>query len=105
MKRLSLRSVDAAFALATLLVVVGFLLLALGWYGSARTFFIPAQFAYGLSGSLAGLCVLALGLTVFTVQVGRRAAARRSQLQLQLLGDVRSLAALLASADRDGADA
>ena len=71
--------VHAAMILVAGLVVAGFVMMGLGWWGASRTVFVPAQVGYLLSGGVAGLLTLATGLTVLIVQRVRIATARRTR--------------------------
>lgn len=82
---------DRAFAIGIALVAAGFLMMGVAWWGTARTFFIPSQIAYLVSGGVLGVATVATGLTVVVAHLLRVATARRS-LQLRLLtGEMRSL--------------
>lgn len=63
------------------LCVVGFLLVFLGWNGAASRNFLPAQFPYLISGGIAGLCFVVLGVGTIIVQNQR---ADRAELQRTL---------------------
>jgi hypothetical protein len=60
------------------LCLLGFLLVFLGWNGAASVDRIPAQFPYLLSGGVAGLCFVVLGVGMIVVQNQR---ADRAALQ------------------------
>lgn len=60
------------------LCVVGFLLVFLGWNGAASRDRVPAQFPYLISGGVAGLCFVVLGVGMIVVQNQR---ADRAALQ------------------------
>ncbi|HVF31467.1 MAG TPA: hypothetical protein VM933_00410, partial [Acidimicrobiales bacterium] len=58
--------------LSVALIVVGFLLIYLGWNGAAEKDFIQGQFPYLLSGGLGGLGLILCGLTLVVTQSFRR---------------------------------
>ena len=62
------------------LCVAGFLLVFLGWNGAASRDRVPAQFPYLLSGGIAGLCLVIVGVGMLIVQNQRtdRAALQSS---------------------------
>jgi hypothetical protein len=50
------------------LCLVGLLLVFLGWNGAASRNFLPAQFPYLISGGIAGLCLVVIGVGTIVVQ-------------------------------------
>lgn len=66
------------------LCLVGFLLVFLGWNGAASRNFVPAQFPYLISGGVAGLCLVVVGVGTIVVQNQRadRAALQKTLEQL-----------------------
>jgi hypothetical protein len=60
-----------------LLVVAGFVALFLAWNGAAGVDYVEGQLPYVISGGLAGIGLIAAGLTVVNVQ-----ARRQDQAQL-----------------------
>ena len=66
------------------LCLVGFLLVFLGWNGAASRNFVPAQFPYLISGGVAGLCLVVVGVGTIIVQNQRadRAALQKTLEQL-----------------------
>ena len=62
------------------LCVAGFLLVFLGWNGAASRDRVPAQFPYLISGGVAGLCLVIVGVGMLIVQNQRsdRAALQSS---------------------------
>ena len=63
------------------LVVAGFVLVFLGWNGAASVDRVQGQFPYLLSGGVAGLCLVVVGVGVIIVQAQR---ADRAELQATL---------------------
>lgn len=64
---------------------LGFLLVFLGWNGAASVDRVPSQFPYLISGGIAGLCLVVLGVGMIIVQNQRadRAALQASLRELQ----------------------
>ena len=58
--------------LAVVLSAAGFLLIVLGWNGAAGKDFIQGQFPYVISGGIAGVALVAAGLTLALVQELRK---------------------------------
>jgi hypothetical protein len=67
------------------LCVLGFLLVFLGWNGAASVDRIQSQFPYLISGGIAGLCFVVLGVGMIIVQNQRadRAALQATLRELQ----------------------
>ncbi len=67
------------------LCAFGFLLVFLGWNGAASLDRLPSQFPYLISGGVAGLCFVVLGVGMLVVQNQRadRAALQASLRELQ----------------------
>lgn len=63
------------------LTLAGFLLVFLGWNGAASRNFVPAQFPYLISGGIAGLCLVVVGVGTIVVQNHR---TDRAELQKTL---------------------
>lgn len=78
--------------LGVALVLAGLLLVFLGWNGAASRDRVPAQFPYLISGGIAGLCLVVVGVGMIIVQAHR---ADRAKLQA-------SLAELAAALERAG---
>lgn len=62
-------------------VLAGFLLVFLGWNGAASRDRVPAQFPYLISGGIAGLCLVVVGVGMIVVQAHR---SDRAKLQASL---------------------
>lgn len=56
---------------AVVLVVLGFVLIGLGWRGAAATAFVPTQLAYTVSGGLLGLALIGAGSAIAHSQLSR----------------------------------
>ncbi|MEX2292228.1 MAG: hypothetical protein WD691_00450 [Acidimicrobiales bacterium] len=67
------------------LCALGFLLVFLGWNGAASVDRLPSQFPYLISGGIAGLCFVVLGVGMLVVQNQRadRAALQATLRELQ----------------------
>ncbi len=67
------------------LCAVGFLFVFLGWNGAASLDRLPSQFPYLISGGIAGLCFVVLGVGMLIVQNQRadRAALQATLRELQ----------------------
>lgn len=63
------------------LIVVGFVVIVLGWYGAARLDHTPGQIPYLISGGFSGLGLILAGLTLVVVQESRR---DRTQISAKL---------------------
>ena len=63
------------------LCAVGFILVFLGWNGAASVDRLPSQFPYLLSGGVAGLCFVVVGVGMLVVQNQR---SDRAALQATL---------------------
>jgi hypothetical protein len=64
-----------AIAVLMLLVAAGFVVLALAWHGSARTPYVPLEVPWLVSGGIAGVAVIGMGLGALSIQLSRREAA------------------------------
>jgi len=77
--------------LAVMFAALGFLLIFLGWNGAAEQTTSPAQFPYLISGGLAGVALVGVGLTLTIVTELRRTTAnlshRLDQLTELIAGD------------------
>jgi len=67
--------------LGVALCLLGLLLVFLGWNGAASRDRVPAQFPYLISGGVAGLCLVVIGVGMIVVQNQR---ADRAALQSSL---------------------
>ena len=76
------------------LAATGFVIMYLGWRGSARTFFVPSQMAFVITGALLGLGTLATGLTILGAHLLRINTERRARHMHVLRDDVLDLVVL-----------
>ena len=90
------RRLHQAVWLGGSLAVLGFVMMFLSWRGVARTFFVPSQMSFVVSGGLLGLGALATGLTVCVSHLLRVLTARRSHHLDLVKRDVLELVALAA---------
>lgn len=81
------------------LAVVGFLVIGVAWDGAARQNWVPAQFPYLISGGIAGLGLIIVGVTVVIIQVMRNSALDRTAELERLTARVDDLHRRLAPAD------
>lgn len=61
------------------LIVAGFVIIALGWYGAARLDHTSGQIPYVISGGITGLALVGAGLTLVLVLESRRDRALLAQ--------------------------
>jgi len=73
--------------LAVGFTAVGFLLIVLGWNGAASLDHVQGQVPYLISGGLAGLGLVGLGMMLAVVQELRRTNARLTQ-RIDILADL-----------------
>jgi hypothetical protein len=81
------------------IAVVGFLAIGVAWDGAAGENWVPAQFPYLISGGLAGLGLIIVGVTVVIIQTMRSSAAERTAELERLAARVEELHKHLAPAD------
>lgn len=67
-----MRGMRLTIQLAVGLTALGFLMIVLGWNGAASWDRVPSQLPYLISGGLAGLGLVFLGLVLVLVQESRR---------------------------------
>ena len=92
-----------AFAVLAAFVVAGFVMLALAWRGAAATVYVPLQLPWVVSGSLAGLAVIGMGLGGWSVHLARRQDAEHRDAVEGLVRDAVELTERVRSArDVDG---
>lgn len=81
------------------LAVIGFLVIGVAWDGAAQENWVPAQFPYLISGGIAGLGLVIVGVTVVIIQVLRHSALDRTIELERLTARVEDLHRSLAPAD------
>lgn len=82
-------------------VVAGVVALVLGWRSVARIVFVPAQVPPFVSGGIAGLALVLIGLVLLRVQVERRLAAGERACTEALLVEADALLTALESLEED----
>ena len=82
------------------LCAVGFILVFLGWNGAASVDRLPSQFPYLLSGGVAGLCFVVVGVGMIVVQ-NQRADRAALQATLRELREALADAGLAQAVDTD----
>lgn len=83
--------VQAALVLAAL-AVAAFVMLGLGWRGSARTPYVPLQLPWLVSGGVAGLGLLGMVLGGWSIHLGRHQDAEHRAAVDSLVHDAAELA-------------
>ena len=91
-------SIPAVIA-GVVLMVAGGVLLVLAWNFAAEEDCIQCQFPYLLSGSLPGLALIILGVSVLVLNAVRRDAAERSAQTERLHAAINELTALVGPRD------
>jgi len=81
---------QTSIGVGALLGIGGFVTIAATWSAVAARLEVPLQMPYLVSGSFAGLGLIAVGVTVVNVQVSRRLNARRRQQLDELLDAARA---------------
>ena len=88
---------DPAFpglVLMTALILTGFGVLYAGWRGAARTAYVALQLPELVSGAVAGLALIGLGVALLNLQMSRRYAAREQELTDEIIDEVAAVVAL-----------
>jgi hypothetical protein len=75
---------------------LGFALIALAWNGAASFDHAPAQLPYLISGGLAGIGLIVVGVTVMAMQTMREQSAQRAAELARLEASLVELRSLLA---------
>jgi hypothetical protein len=68
-----------AVGVLAFLVVAGFVVLALAWHGAARTPYVPLEVPWLVSGGIAGVALIGMGLGALSIQSSRREAAEHRE--------------------------
>lgn len=77
-------SARIATYLGRLLMALGFIMILIGWNGSASVDFIQGQFPFLLSGGIPGLGLIIIGAGLEYVQAVRQATAKRGKQMAEL---------------------
>jgi hypothetical protein len=83
--------IQAALVLVGL-AVTGFVMMAFGWRGGARTPYVPLQMPWLVSGGIAGLGLLGMALGAWSIHLGRRSDAAHRAAVEDVVHDVAELA-------------
>lgn len=86
---------------AVVLVVLGFVLIGLGWRGAAATLFVPTQLAYSVSGGLVGLALIGAGSAIAHSQLSRVVEADAHHEVGRLIQQTSELLEAIARAPRE----
>lgn len=84
----------------SVVVVVGFALVVLGYRGAAALLFVPFQVPYLVSGGVIGLALVGSGLALLGVHLDRTEAAEERRAVAALQRDVLRLLAVAPQAQR-----
>lgn len=80
-------------ALMAAMILGGFIVLALGWYGVAKITYVALQIPRVVSGGLAGVALIGTGAALLNLQMARRDAAQEQKLTDEILDEVAGLMA------------
>jgi hypothetical protein len=83
------------------LIAAGFVAVALGWRGTARTLLVPLQVPYLISGALAAVALIGAGAVLLNTQWERLSDAEEGRALAAMIDE----ASLLLEAARAGRDA
>lgn len=78
------------------LVGLGFLIIGIAWDGAASLDYVQGQFPYLISGGIAGLGLILLGVVLLVIQTMRQDAAKRARQVQELALAITELQAQLA---------
>lgn len=90
---------QAAIIAGVVLLVIGGVLITLGWDGAAGLDYIQGQFPYLLSASVPGLALIVIGTSVLVLATVRRDAAERDAQLERLSRTVSELAGMVGPRD------
>ena len=85
-----------SMALATSLVVAGFVAIVIAWVGVAAERVVPTQVAFAVSGGMGGFALVGTGIALFEIQRRRYAAAEQRRDFAAFAGELQDLAELIA---------
>lgn len=88
-----------AIIAGVILLVIGGVLITLGWDGAASLDYVQGQFPYLLSGSVPGIALIIIGMSVLVLAVVRRDATEREAQLEKLTASINELASLVGPRD------
>lgn len=88
-----------AIIAGVILLVVGGVMITVGWDQAASEDCVQCQFPYLLSASLPGLALIMIGMTVLVLAVVRRDALERDQQLEKLTASVSEIASIVGPRD------
>lgn len=88
-----------AIIAGVILLVVGGVMITLGWDRAANLDYVQGQFPYLLSASLPGLALIIIGMSVLVLAIVRRDAVERDQQLEKLTASVSELASIVGPRD------
>ncbi len=93
------QQVQPAIIAGVIVLVLGGVLVTLGWDGAASLDYVQGQFPYLLSASLPGLGLIIIGMSVLVLAVVRRDATEREAQLERLTASINELASLVGPRD------
>ena len=90
---------QAAVIVGVVLLVIGGVLITLGWDGASGLDYVQGQFPYLLSASIPGIALIIVGMSVLVLATVRRDAAERSAQLERLTGSIAELSRLIGPRD------
>lgn len=88
-----------AIIAGVILLVIGGVLITLGWDGAASLDYVQGQFPYLLSASVPGIALIIIGMSVLVLAVVRRDAAEREAQLEKLTSSINELASMVGPRD------
>ena len=88
-----------AIIAGVVLLVIGGVLITLGWDGAASLDYVQGQFPYLLSASIPGIALVIIGMSVLVLATVRRDASERAAQLDRLTATINELAALVGPQD------
>ena len=88
-----------AIIAGVILLVIGGVLITLGWDGAASLDYVQGQFPYLLSASVPGIALVIIGMSVLVLAVVRRDAAEREAQLEKLTSSINELASMVGPRD------
>ena len=88
-----------AIIAGVILLVVGGVMITLGWDRAANLDYVQGQFPYLLSASLPGLALIIIGMSVLVLAIVRRDAVERDQQLEKLTASISELASIVGPRD------